>query len=100
MDLALQMRNTEPGEAAEYCRRWLAYEEQRIAVASEIPIYSDVYLDFHISALQKYAPGQTGSWSLAIQNAILSDYVEEEDEAEGEGDEEFEGDSDDDFFDE
>ena len=53
-ELAIALRRTEPGQAAEYCRRWLTYLEERSAVAAEIPLYSDAYVDFHISALQEY----------------------------------------------
>ena len=80
-ELAVTLRSTEPGNAAEYCRRWLAYLEERSAVVSEIPLYSDAYIDFHIAALQDYAPSPTGSWALAVQSAFLSDYVAEEDPA-------------------
>lgn len=85
-ELAINMRSTEPGEAAEYCRRWLAYLEERTAVAAEIPIYSDAYLDFHISALQNYNASPTGQWAIAVQSAILSDYVPEEEPEEEAGD--------------
>ena len=85
--LAITMRSTEPGDAAEYCRRWLAYLEKRSAVVAEIPIYSDAYLDFHISALQNYNVSATGQWAMAVQSAILSDYVPEE-EAKEESEEE------------
>ena len=77
-ELAIALRKTEPGEAAEYCRRWLAYLEERSSIAAEIPLYSDAYVDFHISALQEYKPAPTGSWTIAIQSAVLSDYVPEE----------------------
>ena len=86
-ELAVNMRKTEPGDAAEYCRRWLAYLEERSAVVSEIPLYSDAYLDFHIAALQGYAPNPTGSWARAVQTAFLSDYMPEETAAGGETDE-------------
>ncbi len=81
-ELSVAMRSTEPGDAAEYCRRWLAYLEERSAVAAEIPLYSDAYVDFHTSALQNYNPAPTGSWTIAVQSAFLSDYVAEEAEAE------------------
>lgn len=81
-ELAVTLRSTEPGNAAEYCRRWLAYLEERSAVAAEIPIYSDAYLDFYITALQEYHPAPTGSWALAIQDAFLSDYEPETEEDE------------------
>ena len=81
-ELAVSMRSTEPGNAPEYCRRWLAYQARLAEVAAEIPLYSDVYFDFHISPLQRYAPGKSGSWSLAITDAVLSDFVPEEEEEE------------------
>jgi len=81
-EMAISMRSTEPGNATEYCRRWLAYQARLAEIAADIPLYSDVYFDFHISPLQRYTPGQTGSWSLAIPEAVLSDFmvVEEEEE--------------------
>jgi hypothetical protein len=87
--LSVSMRSTEPGKAVEYCRKWLAYQERRTNDVAEIPLYSDAYLDFHIAALQNYEPGTTGCWSIAVQNAILSDYVIEEEEEPGEGEELF-----------
>ena len=83
-ELAVEMRSTEPGDAAEYCRRWLAYQEYRSTVIPEIPLYSDAYVDIHISALQNYEPGSTGAWAIAIQKAFLSDFVEEETEEDDE----------------
>lgn len=82
-DLAVEMRSTEPGNAPEYCRRWLAYLEERSMIVSEIPLYSDAYLDFHTTALQNYKPAPTGSWAIAVQSAFLSDYIPEEAEEEG-----------------
>ena len=79
-ELAVALRSTEPGNAPEYCRRWLAYLEERSAAAAEIPIYSDAYLDFHINALREYHPAPTGSWAIAIQDAYLSDYEPETEE--------------------
>ena len=97
--LATFMRSTEPGDAPEYCRRWLAYLEERCDVIPEIPLYSDAYVDFHTSALQNYNPAQTGSWVIAVRSAFLSDYVAEEKPAEEEDlgedlEEEFEEDED------
>lgn len=80
--LAVSMRSTEPSQAAEYCRKWIAYQERRAADVTEIPLYSNAYIDFHISALQNYKPGTTGNWAIAIQEAVLSDYTLEETEDE------------------
>ena len=81
-ELAINMRSTEPGNAPEFTRRWLRYQERLTENAMAIPLYSDAYLDFHISALQRYEPAQTANWANAIINAILSDFVIEE-ESEG-----------------
>ena len=92
-ELAINMRSTEPGNATEYCRRWLAYQARRGEIVPEIPLYSDAYMDFHIPALQNYKPGSTGSWADAVQNAVLSDYVPPQQAGEDEepdfGDEDF-----------
>ncbi len=96
-ELAVTLRSTEPGNAPEYCRRWLAYLEERSAIAAEIPIYSDAYLDFHITALREYHPAPTGSWAIAIQDAFLSDYepeAEEDEDMDEEAEEDAEEDDD------
>lgn len=78
MELAVNMRITEPGNVTEYCRRWLAFQEYRAGIVPEIPVYGNAYLDFHVVELQNYEPGSTGTWTGAITSAILSDYVPEE----------------------
>ncbi len=78
--LARQLRRTEPGKGAEYVRRWIKFLEYRSRVLPEIPLYSNAYMDFHISALRNYYPGAYSSWSEAIQKAYMSDFVEEEDD--------------------
>ena len=84
--LSVAMRSTEPGDAPEYCRRWLAYLEERCDIIPEIPLYSDAYVDFHTSALQNYNPAPTGSWVIAVRGAYLSDYIPEAVEEEPEED--------------
>ena len=90
LELAISMRSTEPGNATEFCRRWLAYQAKLAEDAAVLPLYSDAYLDFHISALQQYEPGKSGSWATAVTTAILSDYVPEEEETEEENGDDFE----------
>ena len=85
-ELAISLRSTEPGNATEFCRRWLAYQAKLAEVVTTIPLYSDAYLDFHISALQQYEPGASGSWATAVTGAILSDFVPEEEPEEEAGD--------------
>lgn len=82
--LALSMRKTEPGRALEYVQKWAKFLEYRSTILPEIPLYSNAYMDFAISALQDYAPASYSSWAEAVQYAILSDYVEPEEEELGE----------------
>lgn len=76
-DLALKMRSTEPGNATEYCRRWLRYQERLMNIAAVLPLYSDAYLDFHVNELQNYDPAPTGNWTIAVLDAFLGDYQPE-----------------------
>ena len=76
--LALDLRRTEPGRALEYVYKWLAFLEYRSTILPEIPLYSNAYLDFAVDELQSYTPGSYSSWAEAVQYAVLSDYVEEE----------------------
>ena len=85
--LCRELRQTEPGDTAGYCRKWIAMQEYRTAIATEIPLYSNAYLDFHIQALRNYHPQTTSSWSTVITSAYLSDYAPEE--TEGEAEDEF-----------
>lgn len=89
-ELAQEMRSTEPGNATEFCRRWLAYQARLMQTAAVIPLYSDAYLDFYIPELQDYEPGTTGSWAYAVTKAYLGDYVPQETEEIEEEDEFFE----------
>ena len=91
-ELAISMRRTEPGDAPEYCRRWLKYQTRLMETAAVLPIYSDAYMDFHILELQDYEPGAAGSWTAAMTDAFLGDYVAPAAGADLEGEDEFEGD--------
>ncbi len=77
-ELARELRRTEPGDGAEYVRRWIRYLEYRSQVLPEIPLYSNAYLDFHTAILRNYNPGAYSSWSEALVSAYLSDVSEEE----------------------
>ena len=81
-ELAREMRRTEPGNGAEYVRRWIKFLEYRSEVLPEIPLYSNAYMDFMTSALREYNPGIYSSWSEAVQKAYLSDFEEEAEEEE------------------
>ena len=76
MKLAIAMRKTEPGNAAEYCKRWMAFQLYWNEVLPMIPLYSNVYFDFHTARLQNYEISENTTWSEAILRARLSDAAE------------------------
>ncbi|MBQ6382569.1 MAG: hypothetical protein IJJ42_03075 [Clostridia bacterium] len=83
--IALDMRRTEPSDLLSYMKKWIAFEERFNETLPMIPIYSNVYFDFYISALHDYTVDQASTWSEGILGAELSDEVlEEETGTEGE----------------
>ena len=69
--LAVAMRQTEPGETLEYVKKWIAFEERFNKVLPMIPIYSNTFYDFYTSKLQDYEIVKDGSWGIAIIGAKL-----------------------------
>ncbi len=82
-----ELTKTEPGNVYEYCEKWVKLLEYRASIVSEIPLYSDTYMDFFTAALQDYEPANYASWAEAVQYAYLGDYEREEPEEEEFGDE-------------
>ena len=70
-ELAVDMRRTEPGEALEYVKKWIAFQERFNEILPMIPIYTNVYFDFYINELQDYNVSETVTWSQAILGASL-----------------------------
>ncbi len=70
--LAVDMRQTEPGNKLEYVKKWIAFEEQFNKVLPMIPIYSNDYYDFYTNKLQNYDIAGEGSWARAIVGAKLA----------------------------
>ena len=71
--LAVEMRETEPGNATEYVRRWIAFQEQFNETLPMIPLYSNYYYDFYTANLHDYAIEKNISWSTAINAASLAE---------------------------
>ena len=80
--LALELRHTRPGDALEYCRKWIAFQEEFARQEPMIPIYSNVYFDFYDRSLQNYRIADHVTWGEAIIGSRLGDPAEEE-ETEG-----------------
>ena len=70
---ALSMSKVQPGDLAEYCKRWIAFEERWTEVLPAIPIYSNVYVDFYTAHLQDYAIAEDISWAEAIVPSYMAD---------------------------
>ncbi len=87
--IALSMRQTQPGDLLGYCQRWLAFQQRFAEVEPMIPLYSNVYFDFFTPTLHNYYPSGAATWSEAVMDAYLSD-VEDVEEEEGEEGEEAE----------
>ena len=84
-DLAVAMRSTEQGDTLSYMQKWVAFEKRFAEVLPLIPVYSNVYFDFHTTMLQNYNIAANTTWGQAIVEAYLGDPVPEvETEAETE----------------
>ena len=70
---ALEMSATEPGDVLGYLQKWVAFQERFAQVLPVIPVYSNVYVDFHAASLHNYQVSENVTWSQAIVEAYLSD---------------------------
>jgi hypothetical protein len=75
--LAEEMRQTEPGDLLTYCRKWVTFLAQFAETEPMIPVYSNVYYDFHPEVLQNYKITQYVSWADAVAGSYFSDVAEE-----------------------
>lgn len=82
--LAKEMSATEPGDVLEYMTRWVAFQEYYTKALPAIPVYGNVYLDFHTVCLQDYLVSSNVTWSQAIVEAYMGDPVALEELEEGE----------------
>jgi len=67
--LALDMRRTEPGNLYEYERKWVAFQKAFNEKLPLLPIYTNVYFDFHTPLLTGYYPNVEMSFPVALLNA-------------------------------
>ena len=81
-EAALAMRRTEPGDVLTYMQRWIAFQERFNEVLPMLPVYSNIYFDFYIDALQDYMINENMTWGQAIVGATLSDAAAETPEGE------------------
>ena len=73
MKLAANLIKTEPGDIAEYVSKWVTFQEYWSEVLPMVPIYSNVYFDFHTDRLHNYRVPQRVTWG----NAVILSYLSE-----------------------
>lgn len=73
MELAWDMHTTEPMDFLTYEQRWLEFQKRFNEVLPTMPLYSNVYFDFHTDWLQNYHPEQYYSWPVAILYAFYAE---------------------------
>lgn len=70
-DLAVSLRQTEPGNVLEYCRNWIRFQECVSETLPIIPVYSNIYFDFFTDHLENYHADSNVTWAEAIVPAYL-----------------------------
>ena len=70
LDRAFEMRHTEPGDLLTFEERWVRMQERYNEVLPTMPIYTNIYFDFHTDWLQNYYPNAEYSWPAAILYAF------------------------------
>lgn len=71
--LALKMHRTQPLDFLAYEKNWMAFQQRYNELLPTLPLYSNVYFDFHASKLQNYEPSSYASWPAAILYAYWGD---------------------------
>ena len=81
-ELAVNMRQTEPGDVLTYCQRWIEFQKRFNEVLPMLPIYSNIYFDFYTVFLHNYQISENISWGQAIVGSFVSGTREVPEEAE------------------
>ena len=82
MNLALQMRTTNPADARKYVEAWIEFQHRFAELMPVAPLYSNVYFDFFPLDLQDYNIMQHPSWAPALLYAWFGDAPLEEGDSE------------------
>lgn len=81
MELAWNMHKTEPMSLLEYEQKWLEFQKCFNEELPTLPLYSNIYFDFHEGDLQNYDPQGQYSWPVAIIYAYIGEPMETDDTA-------------------
>ena len=84
--LALDMRQTEPGDFLSYMKKWVAFEKCVNDMLPMIPLYSNIYFDFYTALLQNYQVSEMETLGQSIVRAEMRipEELPAEDEMSGE----------------
>ena len=88
-ELAVDMRETEPGDSYTYVSKWMKFQERYNEVLPAIPVYTNIYFDFWTPVLQNYDITKRVTWTQAILLAYFELPSEAEEGELGEGEEMF-----------
>ena len=75
-NLAVAMRQTEPGDLLGYCKKWINFQIRLQEIEPIIPLYSGVYYDFYPQVLQNYNINSNATWSEAVIEAYMGDVMD------------------------
>ena len=74
--MALDMVRTEPEDTAGFVRKWTAMQERITETLPLLPVYSNLYFDFHTRELHEFDVTRGMSWAEAIVRSCMSDMEE------------------------
>ena len=74
--MALDMVRTEPENTAGFVRKWTAMQERITETLPLLPVYSNLYFDFHTRELHEFDVTRGMSWAEAIVSSCMSDMEE------------------------
>ena len=73
--LAVDMGDTEPGDALEYMRDWIEFQKRFNQTLPMIPVYSNTYFDFYTNVLHDYMISENVTWGEAIVGTYVGDPI-------------------------
>jgi len=76
--LASDISKTESEDVEGYVQKWVNFQIRYSEVLPALPLFSNVYFDFHIEALEDYYISSYMSWADAIVEAYIETEAEEE----------------------
>ncbi len=77
MQLAWNMHKTATMDLLTYEENWLKFQTRFNELLPTLPLYSNVYFDFHTDWLQNYEPSAYSGWATAILYAYMAEPVAE-----------------------